>query len=426
MTRSSKKRGLVHFVRHEKWALVTSVLLVALVQYLEYHGWLASPEGIVLDLFLRHAPAHHVDRPPPIVTLEVDDSAYDNCFCATSPMNPAVLKEIISRAAQDSPAVIGVDVITDAPIDYSGIRAELVKAGSEFRGNTIVWAVAVDGARRDPTWFWSWLWGDRDPLVVQPSRLLGQDATDPEAHGIHWAIPVFPLEEDLHLRRFPRKLSVLVGNHSTPVSEPSLASRIVEEYCRPGQGHHCDVRARDDDVLFSADQSGITHLQVACDQAGSCPREGPVSIHFKAMSQASALPTGAIVLIGGTFHQAKDYYNTPVGRNVPGLWINAYAIRAELAGWDLTETSPSLAIALDLVIGVVIVFVFSRRWSSLRPMIAASFLMVPAALALSAIAFWLGYIWLSCIGVAVGLMPHVILEIWRMNPKISHSAHAGR
>jgi hypothetical protein len=59
-------------------------------------------------------------------------------------------------------------------------------------------------------------------------------------------------------------------------------------------------------------------------------------------------------------------------------------------------------------------------------MIAASFLMVPAALLLSAGAFWLGFIWLSCIGVAVGLMPHVILEIWRMNPAISHSSHAGQ
>ncbi len=50
-------RGLLHFLRHEKWALATSVLLVAGVQFLEYHGWLAGPEGIVLDLFLRHAPA---------------------------------------------------------------------------------------------------------------------------------------------------------------------------------------------------------------------------------------------------------------------------------------------------------------------------------------------------------------------------------
>ncbi len=339
-------------------------------------------------------------------------------------MNPGVLKQIVSRVAQEKPAAIGVDIITDAPIDYSGIRAELVKPAGEFQNETIVWAAAAERTMRDPLWFGTWLWGEHDPLVVQPSRVLGQDATDPESNGIHWAVPVFPMEEDLHLRRFPRKLAVLVSNHTVPVSEPSLASRLVQEYCRAGQGHHCDVRARDDDVLFTANESGITHLLVECDTGKNCPRQGAVKIQFGGSSQAGKLH-GAIVLIGGTFHQAKDFYNTPVGRNVSGLAINAYAVRAELAGWDLAETSPWFAILLDLAIGVGIVFVFSRNWSSLRPMIAASFLMVPAALLLSAMAFWLGFIWLSSIGVAVGLMPHVILEIWRMNPEISQAVHAG-
>jgi CHASE2 domain-containing sensor protein len=92
------------------WALG----LALFVQLLEFYGWLASPEGILLNLFLGGIPLHASTSPAAIATLEVDDQAFDQCFGGHSPMNPEGIKKLVDRALEARPRAVGVDIITDS------------------------------------------------------------------------------------------------------------------------------------------------------------------------------------------------------------------------------------------------------------------------------------------------------------------------
>jgi CHASE2 domain-containing sensor protein len=192
----------------------------------------------------------------------------------------------------------------------------------------------------------------------------------------------------------------------------------------------------------------------------------PGLLFNKFMDQAK----GAIVLIGGTFGAARDTYFTPAGR-IPGLSLNAYAVESELAGRSVKDTWRVGIFLVDILLGWLIVFFFwypaiklpmSRKvlhrlrrilvvltwlliellvwWPSMKSrmeirrnkletfalvrhneirwMIAASLSLVIFTFFASLIVFRLGYLWLTWIGVLIGMGPHVISEIWKMNPRV--------
>ena len=58
------------------------------------------------------------------------------------------------------------------------------------------------------------------------------------------------------------------------------------------------------------------------------------------------------------------------------------------------------------------------RHNEIRWMIAASLSLVIFTFFASLLVFLCGYLWLTWIGVLVGMGPHVILEIWKMNPRV--------
>ena len=66
------------------------------------------------------------------------------------------------------------------------------------------------------------------------------------------------------------------------------------------------------------------------------------------------------------------------------------------------------------------------RHNEIRWMIAASFSLVVFTFLASLIVFYLGYLWLTWIGVLIGMGPHVITEIWMMNPRVLEEGEASR
>ena len=88
------------FRRKDFWgtaarALRATLFLLIVMQFLEYRGLLAGPEGAVLDRLLRRSPADPASGLSPVITVEIDDAAYRACFDPTSPLDPNVVVGLV-------------------------------------------------------------------------------------------------------------------------------------------------------------------------------------------------------------------------------------------------------------------------------------------------------------------------------------------
>ena len=403
-----------------------AVLLALALQWLEYAGWFASIEGHVLDAVLRPTGGGEKNEGK-VVTVEIDDYFYKTCFGSTSPLDPKVIEELVEGTAQAAPKVIGVDIFTDAGEYKSWKLPDL----------PTVWVASaeapagMDAPAGDRPGFSSWLLGFPAPLEATPVSVLGFKFNE-GAPNVAWGLPLYPRAEDLSLRTLPRRF----GGHGAL----AFATRVAKTYCSA-------VKARcpgnDDDEEIFVSYKGAHPLRFSARDLFRClpdangARTIARSLLFQKFSEKAE---GRIVLLGGTFAAGRDIYPTPAGW-IPGLLLNAYAVESELAGDHVKEGLRSLTFGADIVIGWLIVFIF---WPGsieipaikktlhklrlahiverhkIRWMIGASMSLVPAAFLVSLAVLSMGhYLWLTWIGVAIGMGPHVILEIWKMNPAVS-------
>lgn len=147
--------------------------------------------------------------------------------------------------------------------------------------------------------------------------------------------------------------------------------------------------------------------------------------------KTAELLANRIVLLGGTFQASRDFHDTPAGSRTPGLIVNAHAVQAEIHGPAVRELGRVVTIALDVLVGLTIGFLFShnahavvtrwlRRVPSLRAKIhgdqvlwrtVASFGLAIGAAIASVLLLFVGILWLSWIGmVLVGVSWHIVTE----------------
>jgi CHASE2 domain-containing sensor protein len=69
--------------------------------------------------------------------------------------------------------------------------------------------------------------------------------------------------------------------------------------------------------------------------------------------------TGKIVLLGGLYRAARDEYLTPVGPRA-GVELVAQSVESELSGGGVRTTNEALMVALEILGGVLMVYVYSR------------------------------------------------------------------
>lgn len=419
---SSPRRHFVHFLKD----LAIVIAIALLIHLLEFHGWLATAEGIVLDLFqsdlLRH-PSGGPKGESPIVTIEIDDASYRDCFESTSPLKPAVVADLIGQATSAVPAIIGVDILTDSPQYIEDYRHW------DFAGwdSKIVWVMGTAGPSLKAESFWDWLTGHTD-LVVQPTLVLGRqgDLKNPMAEPTQ-GFPVFPRDEDLHLRRLLRQIQASSDPEHSPhsVSEWSFASAVAKRYCdsRPDQ---CRKKRREaDEVFVSYRSSGPQRFEMRdlfrCSELNGLERGAALAAPLKPgllwdKFKLTVSNHNKIILIGGTFRESRDFYETPVGR-LPGLIVNAYAIQAEIDGTGVSELPRYWTFLGDLFLGWLLGYRVSKAHTIRRGILWSAGMILVAAF-ISFGAFQWGYIWVSCIGVVAGIQIHLIIEIWRLNPKM--------
>jgi CHASE2 domain-containing sensor protein len=68
-----------------------------------------------------------------------------------------------------------------------------------------------------------------------------------------------------------------------------------------------------------------------------------------------------IVLLGGTYSEARDTHPTPGGESTSGLMINALAVEAELQGRGVEEFPRLLSLGLDIAYGITVLVLFARH-----------------------------------------------------------------
>ncbi len=410
---------MIHFNREEWTSLIVVFGLAGLMQFFDYHGWLAGPEGRITDW--RLSAAGEKSDASPVVLVEIDDTAYDVCFDSVSPMYAKRVKGLIEGVHHALPAVIGIDIMTAARIraaDYQTIAEDLRPLSSK-----LVWISGIRNSEFEIANFGNWLLGKEDEVTVESSPVLGFDDRELKAHPeILWGVPVFPPDQDTGLRRFPRRVR-LSGD---PQPEPSWASLIAAKYC----AHHACKQQRADEVILSYNVNRpyefTTPELFDCD--GNPRLEEPRWREFKARAE------NKIVLVGGTFPESGDFHRTAAGHRTPGLLVNAYAIQAEIDGSGVEEVKRPWAVAFDILIGLILTRVLPflewlvHKWhgswlskqvkaSPFRWMVSGSLLLIAGAVVLSSYLFGKGYL-LSLLGVAIGVLVHDLVEMWLIDPKL--------
>lgn len=380
--------------------LRATLLLIVAMQFLEYRGVLAGPEGAMLDSLTRSPTARA------ILTVEIDDAAYQKCFDATSPIHPRTVFGLVKGVHSAGPAVIGVNIVTDTEEHNPTYRA-LAEESPELK-DTAVWTAGADAAKFDTASFPGWMIGKEDRLIVRPTRILGFEPEEATRRAIRWGVPVFPKDSDLHLRRFPRGILFSADPASSMHAEEksSWAKIVAERYC---EGRGCrilDSEVHETLIPYSqAPERRFNALDLFQCSDGRVAPGGPLWTEFQEMAK------GRIVMIGGAFGSARNAYETPIGR-IPGLLVNAYAVQAEINGAGI-QARHLAAVLFDLAVGIGIgCIAWMLRKRGMRAVMTASLGLLLTALLLTFWQFGRGYV-LSFMGLMVGLLLHQVYEIKR-------------
>jgi hypothetical protein len=420
--------------RHSFWfrefkPLVWAVVVLIAVQLFEFHGWMASVEGKVLDIFQAYSPGSPAAVPPKVVVLEIDENAYKQWF-GSSPLNPAHVLGLVDATLDldPPPAVIGVDILTD-PADP--VNQKLYRDWSHgysdrhpTKPTRVVWAMG-EPAKADKLGFFAWSFDKIPKLAANKTDVLGDNTLDHLPRSFLWATPMFPRDEDLALRRYPRR----INNVGLRPSAPSWASAVGEAYCE-SRGH-CPpwAHGEPEEVILSFKGAPLEFnvfdvFQLAAgklvlrddpDKQDAGDKEGKEG---NPRSLFAEFARNGVVLIGGAFNQSilNDYHDTPQGL-MPGVKLNAYAVQAEIARSGARETWHPLLVLGDLIFGFLIVYFFADVDELRRP-ILYTLLLTAGVMILSWQLYRNQYVWLSWIGMFIGMWPHIVIEVLHKKVKV--------
>ena len=125
-----------------------------------------------------------------------------------------------------------------------------------------------------------------------------------------------------------------------------------------------------------------------------------------------------IVIIGGTFDK-KDFYMTPVGR-MSGMEILANITQSILNGSLITPTSFWKAFVVQVILGIVVAFIFilfSRFWATLICLLA----LIPGVAVASILSFSSSHYWFDFVPTIAGVMVYGrIIKAEEVLRKVKH------
>lgn len=416
--------------------LILSVALVpvltVVMQWCEFAGLMAGPEGMGLNLLLRGPGATSQQ----VFIVQITDEDYVGPFERKSPLPPDKVKELLRRVARLKPKVMGVDILTDSPAYSHDLDRELRQAGA----GEVVWIAPPTGINAEPVSFPAWIVGGHPHVRLRIGNVLNAPSGESSHAPPYWGVPYFPVSEDLRIKLFPRHVEL--ASNSDPLTAPAhgsipspltFAQEVYRRYLGEARyqphGHHAEHEVF---MNFTGERFRFAKLS-AGDLLSEQITPEPIRRQLE----------GRIVLVGGVFEEARDSYETPLGR-LSGLEINAFAVETNLGDGGVGEIARPLAILFDLVFGYLVVFVFNYRtvhdWRPLprglltildrvirdeiRWKVIASMLTSLAGAFLFSYTMFRSFdVWASYLGVFAGVIFHQIVEVIIENPGAESNNH---
>lgn len=378
------------------WTIAgTSLGLTLLIQFAAFNGLLEGAENRVLDWLLAGSASSGWLTDRPIYTVEIDDAAYRDFFKSRSPLDPKLVLNVVEALARTPAQVIGVDILTEDDI-YSTLGRNRLLA------DKVVWMAGVEEHKSTSLSILHWLGGEEEVIRVKPTRVLGREYPAFQRDTPFSGIAVYPSDSDQHLRRLPGHVELLPNGRSS-----TFARQIANRAC-----DNC-AEDRPETVFLRYDGPRVIRglIQEMFELQGS----------QLVMIKPTTLRPGSIVLLGGTFQAARDSYETPTGR-MPGLLINAVAVRAELSPNILHPERRPLALTIDFLCGCLVGLTFlwyKHRAKDAKPvpfykpaMVACGMGLLASLLAIALV----GRAYIpGLIGVFLGMFLHQFLELWKEN-----------
>jgi CHASE2 domain-containing sensor protein len=303
-----------------------------------------------------------------LVVLITDDDYNSPDFNGASPLNPASLIKIIEAILRCDPKVLGVDFDTSAwtnkQIDTHGVP--------------IVWA--------------------REALGEPGNLTLGKALGGSE--DICSGVPAYFPDDDGFVREYKEFIAGAGGQYY-----PSLALNLAEVYKSPKGGEACRHQTaqlgKNDSVEsqlinFAGQNYAFDHLSSgALEQLGNSE------------SWLASNPLkGKIVLLGGSYHAARDAYPTPFGY-LDGVDIIANTVQSRLPGSELNHEPQWLTIFgyLEGVILLAGLYFVPKTWSLLITMLTGPIY----ALAINWLAFQWAGAFISFVPCLVGIFVYQVI-----------------
>jgi CHASE2 domain-containing sensor protein len=340
------------------------ILLVSLVVHVSHHGiWLFPFESATLDALILLKP---VDKSNHIVLVVITDNDYLNLFNERSPLDLQRLESLLAAVAAGQPSVIGVDLDTSA----RGFR--------NWRARS--WGVPVVWARDALVSFQ----GQSEHAVLRPLPVLGADA-GPLLTGL----ALFPQDADGIVRRYVRCFATSEG------LKPSFTWSLVAA----ARGETGDCQEGKDRILnFAAGKFRFDRVNA---------RDVLTGARGKAWSTQGPL-RNKIVILGGSYHAARDEYVTPVGM-MGGVDLTATALESDLEDRGIEAADKGWLVVVEMVVGLLIVV--AHHSLPPRRAVLMSLIAIPlGALLASLIAFSTFAYWINSVPVLAAVLIHQLYE----------------
>ena len=287
-----------------------------------------------------------------IAVVEITDEEYRSLFNATSPLSPPTVAVLIRAIAHCRPKVIGVDLDTTAwPLE---VREQVSNELLVIRQN---------GGEHKVPLVWA-LGGYSEAGKIEVDGLANPDPRS------CFALPASVEDGDGIVRGYFPEIS----------SDRKRWLGFAPAILRAAQGEACGapdvtgeaLTAKRVRVNFRGGRASFVHLTASTVMGAA---------YTPAWDNENPL-RGKIVLLGGAYRAARDRYVTPLG-TMSGVDIAAHAVRSASPGGEIKEVGEAVFLALDLLLGCVLVtltFFSESPWMLVGTAVAVPVLAMTASL----------------------------------------------
>jgi|GEM_PF-5502941 hypothetical protein len=372
--------GWGYAFREMLWALVITTVALSI----EHWPVVRSLELIGLDAIEILIPKSLGDE---ITVVQITDADFADpkLFAGHRPLDPRVVQTLVDKLASAHPKVIGVDLDIVDP---------------DFRQPSdvpVVWSRDIEPPNES----------NRGEAVI-PRPILGLDPHRPQPPS---GICVLPLDRDGVVRRYVRHFEIAgpLADATGHDHMDSFAWKLYGAY-RPEAVHDGAHMNHSLILRYRGDRYDVDHLN-----AGEVMRLADLTGWTD-----NPLIKGRIVLLGGAFADARDEYQTPVGR-MTGVELTAQVIRSEMSG-GVEELALYISGAIDLIAAAILVYL-SWRFEGVASFLASIVVIGAAFVGVSYLVFCGLAYWFNFPLVMFGILLHLQIEHLRERRHHALAAH---